>query len=353
MKTAFLTSTSLAALAITAAGEPAEWVQLFPYGEVAPNDGRKPWLLKDKAAAERVIATSMKRVGSRAELVIDYDHQSDFSAVRGVGGRAPAAGWMKQLEAREDGIWARVEWTAEARAALTDGQYRYISPTFVEDKQRNIAAILRAGLTNNPALDLAAVASEQPVQPGDNTPMDKALLEALGLPETATQEQVLERIATLTAEAAQASTAATTLAAINTAAGLTGAPDGPAICAAIKTLKGGSDSDLRETVVTLTERLAELEQNTANTAAESAVDAAIEAGKITPAARSTFIELASSDPERFAKIVAVSPTILKPGPGNRQKVDPDTVTLSDEDRAICLAMEMSEEDFLAAKKEGL
>src|SRR3546814_1790477 len=79
------------------------------------------------------------------------------------GGRAPASGWIKELQKRDDGIYGRIEWTAAARQALAAGEYRYISPVFNHDKiGGRVRAILRAGLTNTPALELAAVASEQP-----------------------------------------------------------------------------------------------------------------------------------------------------------------------------------------------
>lgn len=48
--------------------------------------------------------------------VIDYDHQTDIGVPK--GGTAPAAGWITAFQAREDGIWARVEWTGKARAAI-------------------------------------------------------------------------------------------------------------------------------------------------------------------------------------------------------------------------------------------
>ncbi len=55
--------------------------------------------------------------------------RASFSAVPGVGGTAPAAGWIKRLEARPDGIWAAVAWTEAAQARIRAGEYRYITPS--------------------------------------------------------------------------------------------------------------------------------------------------------------------------------------------------------------------------------
>jgi hypothetical protein len=116
--------------------------------------GKGPWRLTDAAA---VITASL--AGGR-DLVIDYDHQSEYSARPGVGGTAPAAGWITQLEHREDGIWGQVTWTEAGAAAVAAREYRYLSPVFQFDAAGQAKRLLRAGLTNTPALNLTAVAAE-------------------------------------------------------------------------------------------------------------------------------------------------------------------------------------------------
>jgi hypothetical protein len=56
--------------------------------------------------------------------------------VPGVGGTAKAAGWIKELQVRDDGIFGRVEWTEAAAAAIKAGEYRYLSPVFFHDQSR-------------------------------------------------------------------------------------------------------------------------------------------------------------------------------------------------------------------------
>jgi len=42
----------------------------------------------------------------------------------------PAVGWIKQVEARPDGLWGTVEWNEIGEQALSDRQYKFFSPEF-------------------------------------------------------------------------------------------------------------------------------------------------------------------------------------------------------------------------------
>jgi phage I-like protein len=121
-----------------------EWVHLLPLGEVPLGDGREP-LSVDRDALSALV----QHFGERGlDVVIDYEHQTLS------GHKAPAAGWIRDLEAREDGLWARVEWTDTAREHLAAREYRYFSPVLrLEDKTRRPLALLHAALTNTPAIN--------------------------------------------------------------------------------------------------------------------------------------------------------------------------------------------------------
>lgn len=128
----------------TQAGRPPEWIQLLPLGEVVLGDGREPLFVDQEALAGLVQHFHDRGL----DLVIDYEHQTLS------GGKAPAAGWIKELEARADGLWARVEWTEEARRLLSAREYRYFSPVLrLEPESRRPAALLHAALTNTPAIN--------------------------------------------------------------------------------------------------------------------------------------------------------------------------------------------------------
>lgn len=138
-------------------GDGRKWVHLLPAGTFhSSRDGRGPWHADNPAA----IMSASQQVAGRREIPIDYDHQIDHAPTNGQP--APAAGWIKGLQARADGIWGHVEWTGRAAAHLAAREYRYLSPVIRHAPDGRVVAILRAALTNNPALDqLTALASKE------------------------------------------------------------------------------------------------------------------------------------------------------------------------------------------------
>lgn len=98
--------------AVELAGDVPEWIQLMPLGEIRTrgSDTRGPWKLSDPAA---VIKASQAMLD---KLPIDYDHQTDYA--QATGNAAPAAGWIGELQVRDDGIYAHVEWTEKGAAAI-------------------------------------------------------------------------------------------------------------------------------------------------------------------------------------------------------------------------------------------
>ena len=145
------------AVAISVAGDiPPEWVELIPAGQFNAVDGRGPFVNDEPDAVVNASVARMPQVG----LVIDFDHSTDLAAPE--GRPAPAAGWLKEFKVERGAIFARVEWTRDAAAAVKEKHYRYVSPVFEHDKEGKVERILRAALTNNPALiNLPAIASAQ------------------------------------------------------------------------------------------------------------------------------------------------------------------------------------------------
>lgn len=139
-----------------------EWIRLLPRGRVPLGDGREP-LVVDEAALAAMVAHFEAR---GLDLVVDYEHQSL------TGHKAPAAGWIKELVAREDGLWARVQWTDTAREHLAAREYRYFSPVLrLEEKTRRPLALLQAALTNTPAINgLAPLVARFHPDPADPAP---------------------------------------------------------------------------------------------------------------------------------------------------------------------------------------
>lgn len=188
-------------------------IQLMPAGAFRARDGRPEglphWVLNADAAA-RVIARAAAR---QTPLVIDYEHQTLNADTS--GHPAPAAAWFTTLEWREgDGLYATdVEWTARASGFVEADEYRYLSPVFSYDPETGeVRELLMAAVTNNPAIDgiadLAAArfclsGAEDPDPHEEDSPVNEALLKLLGLKDGASDEQIEQAVAALTAKLGQ------------------------------------------------------------------------------------------------------------------------------------------------------
>jgi len=62
--------------------------------------------------------------------------------------------WIKELVLKNDGIFAKVEWTKKARDYLQNREYRYLSPVVLVRKKDHKASQLHSvALTNTPAIN--------------------------------------------------------------------------------------------------------------------------------------------------------------------------------------------------------
>ena len=153
--------------------------------------------LNEQLQAARALADS----GKASRPYIDFDH------ARGEAAAIPTEFFW------QDGIRLRVEWTAAGAAAVSGRVYSYFSPEFFADKSGKVTAIPAVGpigaLVNTPAFqEIERIAASLTAR--------KNMIEvakALGLPETATEAEILAKIAELSGTA---STAATTAAEVAT-----------------------------------------------------------------------------------------------------------------------------------------
>lgn len=350
-------------------------ILLLPAGEIPtrPHDDRAPWRNPD---ADAVVAAT-RELG--LDIAIDYDHQTQRAEQNGQP--APAAGWIKRLVARDGAVWGEVEWTDRAKAMIEAREYRFISPTFIFEKAtRTVARIVGAALTNDPAFYMRAIARADSTGRGESDMDLKALAKALGLADTATEAEVLTA-------ATAAATAQTALGTITEALGLAADTGAEAVATAAAALAKGrkaiakaaglaedaSAQDVEKAVAAakasaggdpdpnafvpraefdrVQERLTSLETDTATASATAAVDQAIKDGKVTPASREWALGYARKDADGFAEFVKGAPTILSSGrvaPAGKPGEGGDALT--DEERAVCRATGLSEEDFIKSRK---
>lgn len=327
-------------------GKPAEWVQLVPMGAFTGRDGRA-FTTVDAIHATGIVAATKARAGSM-DLVIDYDHQTDFGAKPGVGGTAVASGWMKELQARADGIWARVEWTAEAARKLVGREYRYLSPVFQHTQDGTVTRILRAGLTNSPNLELAAVAAEQS-QEQEDVKLHELVAGALGLQATATEAEISTALTVAVNAAAELTT-------IRAAAKAKDGDDAEAVITAIQSQAQVDPARYVpiETFTAVNAELAKLRGSTSTDAAEAAVNKLIEEGKLLPATKAWALGYAWQDLTAFNTYAATLSPIVTAGETGKGAGAPDkTAQLSDAEKAVCATMGWDEATYLAGKKDDI
>ena len=321
--------------------EPPEWVDLIPVGEtIDARDGRS-WTLPD---GEAVVAATRDRAGP-TDLPIDYEHQAQRDT-----GAAPAAGWIKEVRVEGASIRGRVEWTERAANMIRAREYRYLSPAFLFDAAtKRVKALVGAGLVNSPAFDLPALARTEHEPNSEIDSMNeeqlKSLREALGLAADADATAILAAVAV-------AASGNAALAKVAEKVGLAKDASGDDIVAAAHKAPEGGDFVPRAEYDRLAEKVNTLEADGAASTATAAVDAAVEAGKVSPATRDWALGYAKSDPDGFKAFVEAAPAIVSPGPsrtGGRAPSDPDAA-LTDEELATCRAMGISPDDFKAARK---
>lgn len=337
------------------------WIMVFPYGKSDGYDGRGPYVLRPDDI-EQVIASSMRQV---VDLPIDWEHAID---VKPAGEEKPAAGWIKELAARADGLYARVEWSTRAQQQLADKEYRYISPTFWFDKATGLVKrLMRASLVAVPNLEVKALAAADISTPEEETTMNetlKAIAKLLGLGEDATEAQVLEAVQALkqtdekVKEAVDAPAAATAEEVVEAIQEVVEEKVEAATAAAKLEAKKNLQKEMAaagtlppDQAQALLDRLEKLETASAKTEAQKLVDDAMRDGKVTPGNKDWALEYASANPDGFKRFVKAAPKIVAEGEeihsGNSCE---NAGQLDKQQTALCSALNLTPEAFAKAKK---
>lgn len=284
------------------------------------NETTKGPVIMNAAAGQSVLA-KMKELG-RDSLNFDYGHaqlgfMQSYEAAR-------SAGWFN-VEVRGEELWAtNVNWTPTARKALADREFRYFSPALYLDRESGeVRELINIALTNIPATkhQTPLVASQAPAGPAKD-------------PSTMTLEQLLAAF---------------------------GVQNATQLAAKFQTL--GSDNE--KLVKAAGEMQAQLSAATAELATFKAEKTKAEKadyvaqlstqGKLPPALRDWALGQDMSVLKSFAD---AAPVIAAADPAKTSTPKPagtdvTAATLSDDEKAMCKMMNLSEADYIATKKELL
>lgn len=288
-----------------------EKIKILPLGHVHSQKG-------DFEVDDESVQLIRKEFKSRKlDLVIDYEHQT----LKDV--QAPAGGWIEDIYKGEDAVIAKVRWTDKAKEYLKNREYRYLSPVvIVRKKDRKAAAIHSVALTNTPAINgmfalVNAIDITNYEENKEEKQMDlKKLAALLGLPETATEEDVEKALAAAKAameankdddgkkeggDAGEAVPVANSV--VLSLLGLEADAKTEDVATAIMTLKAGTGS---EEILALREELRERN-------AEDMVQMALKEGKITAAQKEWAKAYALSDKKGFKSFVDKAPVVVPQG----------------------------------------
>lgn len=296
------------------------WMRLMPAGKFRLRDGRGGDLDAGDQLAMQAIVDRTKAYFGTVDIMVDYDHE--LVRAQAQGGRAEAAGWIKDLQVRADGLYGRVEWTAAAAEKIRAGAYRYISPWF-RARDGRVERLINVALVNMPALDLQAIAAS--VTFNEETSMDK-IARALGLADTAGQDAILaainERHTQIAAAAGLRSDAryddivasvTASVAGVRKIAAAVGLEAGAKI-EDIAAAAAGTSADFVPAAqfTQIKTRLDELTASVGRRDVDEAVAAAMEAGKVAPAQETWARGYAEKDLDGFRSYVASAQVLVAP-----------------------------------------
>lgn len=306
-------------------GKAPEWVELIPAGPtVVGRDGRT-WLFDD--LAHQFVQTNFS---SRAiDLPIDWEHATQRRAPKGE--EAPAGAWIKQLEIRNGALWGLADWTPRGQLQVENKEYRFLSPVFdYDDETKRIVRMVSAALTNIPNLVMTALNQEQlenvPVKPSPE------LLKLLGLPDTATTEQVY----TATTIKLNATNQA-----LNSESGN------------LERFVPRADYNALESrAMNAEQALAEHKKTEHSKAVDAVITAATQAGKITPATVDYHRAMCQDEAglTRFKAFVDAAPVVADASNLGGRQPENTATALNSEEQAMCKLLGVDPVDFAKTKQ---
>ena len=316
----------------------------------------------DAASAAAVIERAKAR---RTPPVLDYEHQTLQKEKNGQP--APAAGRFLEFEWREDsGLWGRVEYTTRAAQLIEDGEYLYFSPVFSYASDGTVLAILMGAMTNDPAIDglepLArrAAATFGLYNPEEEPSVDellKAIIAALSLKEGTTQE---EAIAALKALKPALDNQSATMTKLRETLGLgtdASAEQVAAATAQLKTASTGNPDPAKwvpiESVSQLQTQVAALTSRLNGGELDGLINTAIEEGRLIPSMEAWAREYGAKDIAGLKSYLGQAKPIValtKRQTDERQSVPTSVDQLDEAALAVCSAMHLKPEDYLATLK---
>ena len=326
-------------------------LRVLPDGAFSAPDGRpanmegvtaKSWVLNAKVAL--AVIARFRAMG--LELPLDYEHQTLKAEENGLP--APAAGWITDLTYEPGiGLVADVRWTEAGGGYVAKGEYKYLSPVFPFDKKTGEVILLHSvALTNKPGLtSLGAIAAMAAL-----AVQNDFLRRLPGSGRTTDEENTMDKVKVLVALGLALDTGDdTAMAALSATVNKS-----TALAVEVAALKATQFDPAKH--IPLDEHkkvmgeLTALKDNQAKGEHEQLVVAALTDARILPANEAYWRKQPLAALQEFLKdakplaVLTGTQTGGKPPAGGAQ-----TVALSAEESAACVALGLSHEAFAKAR----
>jgi hypothetical protein len=276
---------------------------VVPYGEFPHKVGLQ---IFDRTAAEEIVKahnSAMSRLarwatGNGTSYPVYVGHP-DLAGSKDTDKRA--YGWIENMAVTDDGLHMSVKWSEAGRDLVENAHFKFYSPLWWTKKVKGgirPIALKSMGLTNDPNIPVPALANESETedletedtredeesQPETKEPMNPDILAALGLEEGATPEEGLAKITALTEAASAKEAAENNAQEADTAKAEAETKAAEAERVNAETLKAEKlkVEEAENALATANEKIITLESGL-TAAANHAVQAALEAGRLTPA----------------------------------------------------------------------
>lgn len=189
-----------------------DWIQVLRIGEFLGRslDGKQFSQVIDDKALDAIVTAFNREKSARnfPGLLIDRDHLSHYSDKE-----TRAAGWIMDIEKRDDGLWAMPKWTSEGATEISNGVYRMVSPVLTNGEEVGQTAdgiarvrpgrFIRLALTNDPNIKgMQPLANRRSDETDHSMDYKSLLLNMLGLAENADDEAVTTAVANAKAKMA-------------------------------------------------------------------------------------------------------------------------------------------------------
>jgi phage I-like protein len=255
---------------------------------------------------------------------LDESHATQLSQ------QHPACGWFEEYRVNSAGaIEAKVDWTELGRGFVSRKEYRFISAAFDYDiETREILCCIGGGLTN--AHNLRVPALNRTKQEGT---MDPKVLAALGI--TPTGDAAKDTAAALNAIQALQTERTTAL----------NAAQAPSLDKFVPR----ADYDTALNRATAAEgKLTKIETDGFRARVETAVNAAVKAGKVCPSTKQHHLDMIKDDTalNSFESTYGKAPALVSEAPSGSD-VPPENpgTALNSTDKTVAALMGVSEDDL--------